>query len=52
MMSDFLESLVQGSQKRIILCRWKYVVTNSIRVIAQLEIGVCISPWESLAGTR
>jgi hypothetical protein len=37
-MGDILKSLVRVSQKRIILCRWGRIVTNGIRVIAQLEM--------------
>jgi len=39
MMCDLLKNLVWESQKRTILCRWGWVVTNDIRAIAQLEMG-------------
>jgi hypothetical protein len=38
MMCDLLKNLVWESQKRTILCRWGWVVTNDIRAIAQLEM--------------
>jgi hypothetical protein len=51
-MGDIIGSLVWGSQKRTILCRWGWVVTNGIRAIAQLKMGgACTSPWGSPAGT-
>jgi len=50
-MSDLLGSLDRRSQNRTMLCRWKWVVKTSIKVIAQLG-GAFTSPWGSLAGTR
>jgi len=44
-MGDLLRSLVRGSKKRTILCHWRWVVTNGIKAIAQLEmVGACTSP--------
>jgi hypothetical protein len=38
-MGDLLGSLIRGNQKRTILCRLGWVITNGIRAIAQPEIG-------------
>jgi len=38
-MSDLLRSLARENQKRTILCRWGWVVTNNIKVIAQPKMG-------------
>jgi 16S rRNA C1402 (ribose-2'-O) methylase RsmI len=38
-MDNLLRSLVCESQKRTILCHWRSVVTNGIKVIVQPEIG-------------
>jgi hypothetical protein len=37
-MGDLLGSLVRASQKRTILCHWRWVVTNGIRAIARPEM--------------
>jgi hypothetical protein len=53
MMCNVIQSLVQWSEKRKILYRLGWVVTNCIRAIVQPEVGrACTSPCGSLASTH